>query len=210
MKQILFFLLLPALALAQSIDTAYVVKVGDLFYLVERTTQANGSYVESSTLRGDLEQFSDYTEGAIVRRASAMAQSVQEVLKADRLWVNIIQQDAGFQAAYGKSPLTDVQQQYDSTLLMDTWQLEQPGASPTPITFTRNAQGKLRAAWGGTASKAAYLVSATMRIANFGAAGPMNFYQLSPGLWTDADRAIFIRRTAVNWQPWRPEPGIGN
>ncbi len=209
MKHLLFFLLLiPALALAQT-DTAYVVKVGDLFYLVERTTQANGSYVESSTLRGDLEQFSDYTEGAIVRRASALSQAVAEVLKADRLWTSIIQQDAGFQAAYGKSPLTDVQQQYDSTLLMDTWQLEQPGASPTPITFTRNAAGKLRAAWGGTASKAAYLVSATMRIANFGTAGAMNFYQLSPGLWTDADRAIFIRRTAVNWQPWRPEPTPG-
>jgi hypothetical protein len=186
-----------------------VAKVGDLFYLVERTTQANGSYVESSTLRGDLEQFSDYTEGAIVRRASALSQAVAEVLKADRLWTSIIQQDAGFQAAYGKSPLTDVQQQYDSTLLMNTWQLEQPGASPTPITFTRNAAGKLRAAWGGTASKAAYLVSATMRIANFGTAGAMNFYQLTPGLWTDADRAIFIRRTAVNWTPWRPEPTPG-
>jgi hypothetical protein len=134
---------------------------------------------------------------------------VAEVLKADRLWTTIIQQDAGFQAAYGKSPLTDVQQQYDSTLLMDTWQLEQPGASPTPITFTRNAQGKLRAAWGGTASKAAYLVSATMRIVNFGVSGAMNFYQLTPGLWTDADRAIFIRRTAVNWTPWRPEPTSG-
>ena len=208
MKQILFFLLLPALALAQT-DTVYTVKVGDLFYLVERTTQANGSYTETATLRGDLEQFSDYTEGAIVRRASMLSQAVNEVLKADRLWVNIIQQDAGFQQAYGKSPLTDVQQQTDSTLLMDTWQLEQLGASPTPITFTRNAQGKLRAAWGGTASKAAYLVSATMRIANFNAAGPMNFYQLSPSLWTDANRAIFIRRTAVNWTPWQPtiEPG---
>ena len=116
MKHLLFFLfLIPALALAQT-DTAYVVEVGDLFYLVERTTQPNGSYVESSTLRGDLEQFSDYTEGAIVRRASALSQAVAEVLKADRLWVTIIQQDAGFQQAYGKSPLTDVQQQYDSTL----------------------------------------------------------------------------------------------
>lgn len=209
MKQILFsFILLPALAFAQT-DTVYTVKVGDLFYLVERTTQGNGSYTETATLRGDLEQFSDYTEGAIVRRASMLSQAVNEVLKADRLWVNIIQQDAGFQAAYGKSPLTDVQQQTDSTLLMDTWQLEQPGASPTPIAFTRNAQGKLRAAWGGTASKAAYLVSATMRIQNFNAAGPMNFYQVNPGLWTDADRAVFIRRTAVNWTPWRPA-SIGN
>lgn len=203
MKQIFFLLLLPALALAQT-DTVYTVKVGDLFYLVERTTQGNGSYTETATLRGDLEQFSDYTEGAIVRRASMLSQAVNEVLKADRLWVNIIQQDAGFQAAYGKSPLTDVQQQTDSTLLMDTWQLEQPGASPTPIAFTRNAQGKLRAAWGGTASKAAYLVSATMRIQNFNAAGPMNFYQVNAGLWTDADRAVFIRRTAVKWTPWRP------
>jgi hypothetical protein len=204
MKQTLFFLLLPALVIAQTTDTVYTVKVGDLFYLVERTTQANGSYTETATLRGDLEQFSDYTEGAIVRRASTLSQAVNEVLKADRLWQNIIQQDAGFQQLYGKSPLTDVQQQTDSTLLMDTWQLEQPGQNATPITFTRNAQGKLRAAWGGTSAKAAYLVSNTMRIANFNAAGPMNFYQISPSLWTDANRSIFIRRTAVNWTPFTP------
>jgi hypothetical protein len=204
MKHLLFFfLILPALALAQT-DTAYVVKVGDLFYLVERTTQANGSYVESSTLRGDLEQFSDYTEGAIVRRASALSQSVAEVLKADRLWTTIIQQDAGFQQAYGKSPLTDVQQQYDSTLLMDTWQLEQPGQNAVPITFSRNAQGKLRTTWNGLTAKTVYLVSSTMRVVNFNAGGAMNFYQLTPNLWTDSNRSIFIRRTAVNWTPWRP------
>jgi len=205
MKQILFFLLLPVIAFAQTTDTVYTVKVGDLFYLVERTTQANGSYTETATLRGNLEQFSDYTEGAIVRRASTLSQAVNEVLKADRLWQNIIQQDAGFQQLYGKSPLTDVQQQTDSTLLMDTWQLEQPGQSATSIIFTRNAQGKLRAAWGGTASMAAYLVSSTMRIANFNASGPMNFYRISPSLWTDANRSIFIRRTAVNWTPWTPK-----
>jgi hypothetical protein len=175
-----------------------------LFYLVERTTQANGSYVESSTLRGDLEQFSDYTEGAIVRRASALSQSVAEVLKADRLWTTIIQQDAGFQQAYGKSPLTDVQQQYDSTLLMDTWQLEQPGQNAVPITFSRNAQGKLRTTWNGLTAKTVYLVSSTMRVVNFNAGGAMNFYQLTPNLWTDSNRSIFIRRTAVNWTPWRP------
>ena len=204
MKQILFFLLaFPAFAIAQT-DTVYTVKVDDLFYLVERTTQPNGSYTETATLRGDLQQFSDYTEGAIVRRASTLSQAVQEVLKADRLWQNIIRQDAAFQQAYGISPLTDVQQQSDSTLLMDTWQLEQPGQSATPIVFTRNAAGKLRAAWGGATAKAAYLVSATMRIANFNTAGAMNFYQISPNLWTDADRAIFIRRTAVNWTPFTP------
>lgn len=207
MKQILFSLLLiPTLLTAQTTDTVYTVKVGDLFYLVERTVQSNGSYIETSTLRGDLQQFSDYTEGAIVRRASTLSQAIQEVLKADRLWLNIIQQDLGFQTAYGKSPLTDVQQQYDSTFLMDVWQLEQPGQNTVPITFTRNAQGRLRAAWTGSTARAVYLVSGTMRILNFNAAGAMNFYQITPSLWTDANRSTFIRRTAVNWTPWSPEP----
>ena len=205
MKRILFFLsLLPCLAAAQT-DTAYSVQQGSNFFLVQRTTQANGSYAETSQLIGDLEQFADYTEGAMVRRASALAQAATEILKADRLWTTIIQQDAGFQATYGVSPLTSVQMQYDSTFLMDTWQLEQPGVSPTPIVFSRNAQSKLRATWGGGTAKAAYLVGATMRISAFNASGPMNLYQISPSLWCDADRVVFLRRTAQNWTPWRPE-----
>lgn len=206
MKHILYFLLpaLPYLAAAQT-DTAYSVQQGNNFFLVQRTTQGNGSYSESAQLIGNLEQFADYTQGAMVRRASALSQAAYEILKADRLWQAIIQQDNGFNAAYNRSPLTEVQMQYDSTLLMDTWQLEQPGASPTPITFARNAQSKLRATWGGGTAKATYLVSGTMRILNFNPAGAMNFYQLSPALWTDANRQIFIRRTAQNWTPWRPE-----
>lgn len=204
MKRIFFFLLLPCLAIAQT-DTAYSVQQGENFFLVQRTTQLNGSYSERADLIGNLAQFADYTQGAMVRRASALAQAATEVLKADRLWTTIIQQDNGFSAAYGRSPLTEVQMQYDSTFLMDTWQLEQPGAAPTAITFARNAQSKLRATWGGGTSKAAYLVGATMRIVNFNSNGAMNFYQVGPALWCDADRLIFIRRTAQNWTPWRPE-----
>lgn len=204
MKRIFFFLsLLPHLATAQT-DTAYAQQVGENFFLVQRTTQANGSYSESAQLIGNLAQFADYTQGAMIRRASQLAQAANEVLKADRLWTTLIQQDNGFAAGYGRSPLTEVQQQYDSTFLMDTWQLEQAGQI-NPITFTRNAQGKLRATWGGATSKQAYLVSATMRIVNFNSNGAMNFYQIGPALWTDADRAIFLRRTAQNWTPWRPE-----
>ena len=203
MKQILFFLLLPALAFSQT-DTVYTVQQGQNFYVVTRTTQANGSYAERADLIGDLNAMADYSQGFFVRAASGLSQAAAVVLRADREWQRAIQQDAGFQAAYNRSPLTEVQMQYDSTLIMDTWQLEQPGASPTPIAFSRNAQSKLRATWGGGTAKAAYLVSGTMRIAGFNTAGAMNFYQLNPNLWTDANRAIFIRRTAVNWTPWRP------
>ena len=197
------FLFFPSLAFSQT-DTVYTVQQGENFFVVTRVTQANGSYTESAQLIGNLNAMSDYSQGFFVRAASSLSQAASVVLRADREWQRAIQQDAGFQAAYNRSPLTEVQMQYDSTLLMDTWQLEQPGASPTPITFSRNAQSKLRATWGGGTAKAAYLVSGTMRIAGFNAAGAMNFYQLNPNLWTDANRAIFIRRTAVNWTPWRP------
>ena len=205
MKQILFFLLLlPALAIAQT-DTVYTVQQGENFFVVTRVTQANGSYTESAQLIGNLNAMSDYSQGFFVRAASSLSQAAAVVLRADREWQRAIQQDAGFQAAYNRSPLTEVQMQYDSTLLMDTWQLEQPGASPTPITFSRNAQSKLRATWGGGTAKAAYLVSNTMRISGFNVAGAMNFYQLNAGLWCNADRSVFIRRTSINWTPYRPE-----
>lgn len=202
------FLFFPSLAFSQT-DTVYTTQRDTNFFVVTRVTQANGSYTESSQLIGNLNAMSDYSQGFFVRAASSLSQAAAVVLRADREWQRAIQQDAGFQAAYNRSPLTEVQMQYDSTLLMDTWQLEQPGAAATPIVFTRNAQSKLRATWGGGTAKAAYLVSGTMRIAGFNTAGAMNFYQLSPNLWCDANRAIFIRRTAVNWTPWRPvvEPG---
>ena len=205
MKQILFFLLLfPTLAIAQT-DTVYTVQQGENFFVVTRVTQANGSYTETSQLIGNLNAMSDYSQGFFVRAASSLSQAAAVVLRADKEWQRAIQQDAGFQAAYNRSPLTEVQMQYDSTLLMDTWQLEQPGAAATPIVFTRNAQSKLRATWGGGTAKAAYLVSNTMRISGFNVAGAMNFYQLNAGLWCNADRSVFIRRTSINWTPYRPE-----
>lgn len=204
MKQILFFLLLPYLAISQT-DTVYTVQQGQNFFVVTRTTQANGSYTESAQLIGDLNAMADYSQGFFVRAASSLSQAAAVVLRADKEWQRAIQQDAAFQAAYNRSPLTEVQMQYDSSLLMDTWQLEQPGAAATPITFTRNAQSKLRATWGGGTAKAAYLVSNTMRITGFNTAGAMNFYQLNASLWCNADRSVFIRRTSINWTPYRPE-----
>lgn len=204
MKQILFFLLLPTLAFSQT-DTVYTLQQGENFFIVTRVTQANGSYTETSQLIGNLNAMSDYSQGFFVRAASSLSQAAAVVLRADKEWQRAIQQDAGFQAAYNRSPLTEVQMQYDSSLLMDTWQLEQPGSAAIPITFTRNAQSKLRATWGGGTAKAAYLVSNTMRIAGFNVAGAMNFYQLNAGLWCNADRSVFIRRTSINWTPYRPE-----
>ena len=205
MKQILFFFLLfPALAIAQT-DTVYTVQQGENFFVVTRVTQANGSYTESAQFIGNLNAMSDYSQGFFVRAASGLSQAAAVVLRADKEWQRAIQQDAAFQAAYNRSPLTEVQMQSDSSLLMDTWQLEQPGAAAIPITFTRNAQSKLRATWGSNTAKAAYLVSNTMRITGFNTAGAMNFYQLNASLWCNADRSVFIRRTSINWTPYRPE-----
>ena len=203
MKQILFFLLLPALAFSQT-DTVYTVQQGQNFYVVTRITQTNGNYTESAELVCTMPALVDYTKSLLARTASQVTDAFFVVAKADSYWTKAINQSNSFEASTGINPIVQLQQQNDSTLLMDTWQLEQSGSTPVPITFSRNAQGKLRASWSGNTNKVVHLVTSTMRIVGFNTAGAMNLYQLNNNLWTNADRNIFIRRTQVNWTPYVP------
>lgn len=204
MKQILFFfLLLPSLAIAQT-DTVYTVQQGENFYVVTRVIQANGNYVESAQLVGNMPALVDYTKSLLARTASQVTDAFFVIAKADSYWNKAISQSNSFEANTGINPIVQLQQQNDSTLLMDTWQLELPGSTPVPITFSRSVQGKLRASWSGNTNKVVHLVTSTMRIVGFNAAGAMNLYQLNNNLWTNADRNVFIRRTQINWTPYVP------
>lgn len=183
-------------------DTTYVTHNGAGFVVVTRTVSPTGSYTETGRFIGDTSQLVDYTEGVFVRGVSALQQAAAVVLGADRFMVNAVAEDAKFQAAFGRSPITEIQQQTDSTFLMDEWTLTSAEGSAV-VPFTRSPQGKLRANVGG-ANRVVHLVNGTMRIVNFNARGALNFYQTNNATWMDANRQYILRRTVKRWTPYVP------
>jgi len=200
MKKILFLLLLlPLLSFAQ--DTIYVTEQGGNYFVVQKRTQANGSYVESAQLIGTIEQLYDYTQGTLARAANQLKQAADVVLIADRYWAQAIAEDDAFFKNFGLRPMTAVQQSTDSTFLMDSYAL-QVGQAVSGLTFTRAAEGRLQVSVNGGANKLVHLVNSCMRIDDFTIAGAMNFYQVNPGLWVNAEKTHIITRTEQKWLPY--------
>jgi hypothetical protein len=200
MKKILFLLLLLPLALSAQ-DTIYVTEQGGNYFVVQKRTQANGSYVESAQLIGTVEQLYDYTQGTFARAASQLKQAADVVLIADRYWAQAIAEDDAFYKSFGIRPMTAVQQSTDSTFLMDTYAL-QIGAAASGLTFTRDDDGRLQVSVNGGATKLVHLVNSCMRIEDFTVAGAMNLYQVQPGLWVNAERTHVIMRVVQKWLPY--------
>lgn len=200
MKKILFLLLvLPFLSFAQ--DTIYVTEQGGNYFVVQKRTQANGSYVESAQLIGTVEQLYDYTQGTFARAASQLKQAADVVLIADRYWGQAIAEDDAFYKSFGIRPMTAVQQSTDSTFLMDTYGL-QIGAAQARVDFTRAADGRLQVSVNSGEPKLVHLVNSCMRIEDFTVAGAMNLYQVQPGLWVNAERTHVIARIVQKWLPY--------
>ena len=193
---------LPFVSFAQ--DTIYVTQQGENFFVVTKRTQANGSYVETAQLIGSPAQLFDYTQGTFARAASQLKQAADVVLIADRYWTQAIGEDNAYFAAFGQRPMTAVQQQTDSTFLMDTYALV-VGQSQSGLTFTRAEDGRLQVSVNGGANKLVHLVNSCMRIEDFTVAGAMYLYQVNPGLWVNAERTHVITRVQQNWLPFVDE-----
>jgi hypothetical protein len=199
MIRLFFFLLfLPIAAVAQ--DTIYVVQQGGQFYVVNRSTSASG-YIERAQLIGTAEQLYDYTQGTFARAASQLKQAADVILVADRYWTQAIAEDDAFFANFGQRPMTAVQQSTDSTFLMDNYAL-QIGQAASGLTFTRAEDGRLQVSVNGGANKLVHLVNSCMRIDDFTVAGAMNFYQVTPALWVNAEKTHYIIRTQQLWLPY--------
>ena len=200
MIRLFFFLmfLLPIAASAQ--DTIYVVEQGGQFYVVNRTTSPSG-YVERAQLIGSAQQLYDYTQGTFARAASQLKQAADVILVADRYWTQAIAEDDAFFKNFGLRPMTAVQQSTDSTFLMDSYAL-QVGQAVSGLTFTRAEDGRLQVSVNGGANKLVHLVNSCMRIDDFTLAGAMNFYQVTPALWINAEKTHYIIRTEQKWIPY--------
>ena len=196
MKQItlIIALFLALTATAQNVtrDTLYTVNAGGRFLEVQRFDYSDGSYSETSKAIGDTTALIDYMELRFFKTAQTYDRLASQLRFAPRDLGRMVQEDAAAQAAFGRSPLIELQQQYDSTFLIDTYTL-----NDAAVTFGRTAAGKLRMTQGGV-NYVVDLFGDAMRIRNYPATGKVTIlYAMNPALWQDAGADVFLRRTAI-------------
>ena len=196
MKYTLFIVALLATFTAHSQnvtrDTLYTVNVGGRFLEVQRFDYSDGSYSETSKAIGDTTALIDYMELRFFKTAQTYDRLASQLRFAARDFGRMVQEDAQAQAAFGRSPLIELQQQYDSTFLIDTYTL-----NDAPVTFGRTAAGKLRMTQGGV-NYVVDLFGDAMRIRNYPTTGKVTIlYLMNPALWQDAGADVFLRRTAI-------------
>ena len=196
MKYTLFIVALLATfaSQAQNVtrDTLYTVNVGGRFLEVQRFDYSDGSYAETSKAIGDTTALIDYMELRFYKQAQTYDRLASQLRLAPRDFGRMVQEDVQAQASFGRSPLIELQQQYDSTFLVDTYTL-----NDAAVTFGRTAAGKLRMTQGGT-NYIVDLFGEAMRIRNYPAQGKVTIlYLMNANLWQDAGADVFLRRTAI-------------
>lgn len=196
MKYKLFIVALLATftAQAQNVtrDTLFTVNAGGRFLEVQRFDYSDGSYSETSKAIGDTTALIDYMELRFYKTAQTYDRLASQLRFAPRNFGRMVQEDAAAQAAFGRSPLIELQQQFDSTFLIDTYTL-----NDAPVTFGRTAAGKLRMTQG-TTNYVVDLFGEALRIRNYPTTGKVTIlYLMNANLWQDAGADVFLRRTAI-------------
>jgi len=173
-------------------DTLYTVNVAGRFLEVQRFDYSDGSYSETSKAIGDTIALIDYMELRFYKTAQTYDRLASQLRFAPRDFGRMVTEDAKALAEFGRSPLIELQQQYDSTFLIDTYTL-----NDAPVTFGRTAAGKLRMTQGGV-NYVVDLFGDAMRIRNYPATGKVTIlYVMNPSLWQDTGADVFLRRTAI-------------
>ena len=200
MKSVSFvlFMTISFITTAQVTDTVFVTWRDSNAYITQRLVQENGSYSENSFLVGDTANLLNYTMQLLGNAASQLHQSAVAVIKSNKYWQQVVNEDAAYKQLYNRSPLTELQQQVDQPLLENGWELVVDSVV-TDIAFNRNAQGKLRVTGIGTGAKLVDLVQNCMRVRNFSDSGAMAFYKVSPqrNVWTSVSGLYVIRKKVV-------------
>ena len=148
MKQFIFLIaLVPSLLLAQSPvgDTAYVVQIADVFYLITKTDYSDGGYSEQMRRIGNASQFYESATQRFESDAANMANLVTGYYNNSRQIGTAIRENAGILSATGKSPLDTLAQRARPHLIdsISTWVLVTPTGN-NAVTFNVTQAGALR------------------------------------------------------------------
>lgn len=197
MKKILSLLLfaLPLFAAAQvvTLDTIFQQNVNGVFFEVRRTEYANGEYAETRKVVGDtMTIFNNYLQ-VFERQGVQMANDAYAVFRFPEIFDGLQQRRVEVLAATGKDLLDTLAVKYSVPLLIGGWTATE-GAVTANVTFTVTAGAQLRYLVNGQAERNAFIVSNTMRLANWKGTGlNLDVFRAPGGNWFSIDGRVRIK-----------------
>lgn len=138
-----------------SVTRDYVLGADNVTYFeVITTTYDDGSEDITKRPAGTAAELTGDTADKILGRAATLAADCQRAGRARSILNEIQSEDTEITAITASSPLAVILSRYQSSLLQTGWQIDE-GAGFVSLTFTVNAQGNLRYAVNGGATRAA-------------------------------------------------------
>lgn len=196
MKNILFLLLLPLSLLAQretKVDTSYIINDGGQWFSARRVVYLNDEETFSKTLIGDTSRLVQNQIERIISQAGSMANDARTVSGFKRRLSDLKRESDAIRTASGVSPLDTVQKRYAGKLLNGAWTIRESGVL-TPITFTVNAQGRLRYLIQGGQTRNADLFGDVLILNAYPAQGSqVELYLNSERNYMSIDRSVVVR-----------------
>ena len=200
MKKILFLLLLLTLfhvcLCAQretKVDTTYIVNDAGKWFGVRRIVYLNDEESLTKTLIGDTSRLVKNQIDRIIISAESMANDARIVSVFKRRLADLKRESDSILSASGVSPLDTVQKRYVGKLLSGAWTIRE-GGNITPITFTVNAQGRLRYLVQGGQTRNADLFGDVLILNAYPSQGnQVELYVNSERNYMSIDRSVVVR-----------------
>ena len=190
MKYLFFFLFSVASASlgAQVIkDTVYQISQNGKFYERRETENADGSGAITTTLIGDTSTiFAQYFQ-QFEREGYRMANDAQSVVRFPQLFTGMADRRDMVLQTTGRDILDTMAVRYAQSLMIQGWTITLNGVD-SAVTFSISAATQLRYQITGQPARNAYIISNTMRLANFNGTGEnMDIFKMPGGNWTSVD-----------------------
>lgn len=198
MRNIIIFLLCSLSAQAQTITTSFVLSGDSINYfeVIRVTDEVTGSYSESATLVGPIDQIANDQADKILQRIETLANQAYAVSKTNARINEEKDVSATILALTGIDPLKVILARKQAALLTAGWTIN-PGTGYVPIVFTVNGQNNLRYSVNGAATKAADIYGNIIRLNNYPETGTgTDFYRSEDGgqYFSLPNRAMKIKK----------------
>lgn len=204
MKKALIFLLLitPFLLSAQNGeptgDTSYLVQQGANFYEIRTTFYPDGEEITMKDFIGDTARLVQGMKDRITSKAASLAIDVSYTSTAKKQLTGLIREANAVLTLTGIDPMQGVQDENSAPFLADGWTIRRDDVT-SPVVFTVNAQGNLRYAVNGGATKAANLFGRVIRLRNYPSNGTdTDMFQMRGGNFVNLDRSTVMRPPGNN------------
>lgn len=171
-------------------DTTYIRPVGNLFYLVQRTTYDNGSYTESQQIIGDTMALYNRFKSVAEQQALSKCNDVRYTSGFAKQITTLFREADQAQALTGMNPIDSLRAQHIN-FWVGTWNVR--GDTSQTITISKTTAGGLRYKVNSGTFKTAQVISnKIIRLNGYPASGTATDFYLYEGV-------KFIQQNGRRW-----------